>query len=311
MVSMHLTEAALTDENLEDVVAFFRASNPFAQETWGWDTGRFMDWRWSGNAVREREDRGWFGRHGRVFWDGSRIRVVSIAEYGGDEVCVITGGEDLEAVGQVVRRLMEERTGSRMGLSLNVLDSADWLATVLGDLGFTKGWDVAGHEWEYDLAAVAEGSPVPEGFTVESLPDDRAQAYSGIEECIQRAFNTQHDVGAALVSLESNPMFRPELSVFARSPEGRIAAYCRGTVDPDNGICSIDPVCTHPDFQRMGLSKAVVLTCFTTQRHLGGRFSYIGSAAEPAPSTSLYRSLGPSRRFDTRSWSLPDHGLKT
>jgi ribosomal protein S18 acetylase RimI-like enzyme len=146
---------------------------------------------------------------------------------------------------------------------------------------------------------------VPEGFTIESLPEDRTDVYSGIAECIQRAFNTQHDVGAALVSLESNPMFRPELSVFARSPEGRIAAYSRGTVDPGNGICGIDPVCTHPDFQRMGLSKAVVLACFATQRSLGGRLSYIGSAPEPEPSTFLYRSLGPRHRYDFRSWSLP------
>ncbi len=100
-------------------------------------------------------------------------------------------------------------------------------------------------------------------------------------------------------------MFRPELSVFARSPDGRIAAYCRGTVNPDNGVCGIDPVCTHPDYRGMGLAKAVVHACFRRQRGLGGRYCYIGSAPEPALSTFLYRSLGPVGRTVTCAWSRP------
>ena len=110
----------------------------------------------------------------------------------------------------------------------------------------------------------------------------------------------QYIIGPVILLLDK--LFPPR--VIARSPEGRIAAYCRGTVDPDSGVCGIDPVVCHPDFQRMGLSKALVHTCFRTQRALGGRFSYIGSAPEPAPGTYLYRSLGPSSRTATRTWSL-------
>lgn len=99
-------------------------------------------------------------------------------------------------------------------------------------------------------------------------------------------------------------MFRPELSVYAVSPEGTVAAYCRGTVDADNGVCGIDPVCTHPDFQRLGLGKAVVQRCFANQRSAGGRFAYIGSEAEPAPGTFLYKSLGPSSRTVCSTWKL-------
>jgi ribosomal protein S18 acetylase RimI-like enzyme len=104
-------------------------------------------------------------------------------------------------------------------------------------------------------------------------------------------------------------MFRPELSVVARSPRGRIAAYCRGTVDPRNGVGGIDPVCCDPDFRRMGLARAVVQACFRAQRDLGGRVSYIGSDREPAPGVHLYRSLGPSRQFDFCRWRLPDDEL--
>ena len=70
-----------------------------------------------------------------------------------------------------------------------------------------------------------------------------------------------------------------------------------------NGVCGIDPVCTHPDFQRLGLGRAVVQRCFANQRAVGGQFSYIGSQPEPAPGTFLYRSLGPKSRTVSSAWT--------
>jgi len=83
-----------------------------------------------------------------------------------------------------------------------------------------------------------------------------------------------------------------------------VAAYCRGTVDPDSGVCGIEPVCTHPDYRRLCMGKAVVQACMATQRSLGGRFAHIGLAAEPAPGTYLYGSLGPVDRIDGCRWSI-------
>ena len=178
-------------------------------------------------------------------------------------------------------------------------------AEVFAEAGLTEA-KATGHEWEYDLALLPDPAPVADGFTVETLADidDRAAIYAGISDCIGGAFGREADRSPTLRSLERNPLFRPELNVFARSPEGVVAAYCRGTVDPDSGVSGIDPVCTHPDFQRRGLGRAVVERCFANQRALGGRFSYIGSATEPAPGTFLYRSLGPSGRTTCSTWKL-------
>ena len=295
----------LSDENLTDVVAFMRRANPFAQHTWGWDTGRFVDWRWGGNTLRESESPGWFADHCAVFRDGNTIRALAIAEYGRADVCVVTPGEDPAAIRFALRYLVAQRNEAE--LNFEVLDDPTWLTSIFQEVGFVERSNT-GNEWEYELATAEAPVSVPDGFSIETLGDDRSSDYDGITECIRQAFNSTHDVAAALSSLESNPMFRPELSVFIRSPDGRIAAYCRGTVDPDNGICGIDPVCTHPDFQRMGLGTAAVRSCFDTQRQLGGKFSYIGSAPEPAPGTHLYRALGPSSVAVYSSWSRPGSG---
>jgi len=301
---MDMREEPLTDDTLDEVVAFFRRSNPFAQKALGWDTGRFMDFRWANNAVRAADDPGWFGRYCRIFRGRDDIRAVTVAEDGGDAEVVVTPGEDPVAVDYVLARLVEVHRERGAGLEFQVSAAEEWLRGIFVAAGMTEE-KMTGCEWEYDLAGLPEPASVAAGPTIETLEGvgDRAAVYVGISDCFAAAFNGEADGVPALLSLEQNPMFRPELSVFARNPGGTVVAYCRGTVDPGNGVCGVDPVCTHPGFQRLGLGRAVVQRCFANQRALGGRFSYIGSLPEPAPGTFLYRSLGPKSRTVASTWT--------
>ena len=300
---MNITSHAFSDECVDEVVQFVRDANPFSQKTWGWETGRFADWRWSGNTVRAAADPGWFSKAARVFRDGDTIRALAVREYGDDATAVITKGEDTTVIEAALEWLLADSAARNLGLSFEISDRAEWLRAIFADLGLVEK-RTTGHEWEYDLSDLAPGSVVPDGFTVAALGAERADDYAGIAACMAAAFDIDRDLRPALLSLEDSPLFRPELSVFARSPQGIVAAYCRGTVDPVNGVCGIDPICTHPDFQKLGLGRAVVDTCFRRQRELGGRFSYIGSAPEPAPGTFLDRSLGPSDVAVSCEWSV-------
>ena len=302
--TVRLVEEPLTNECLTEVLEFVRDSNPTAQEIWGWDAGRFVDWRWGSNTKAEAASPGWFADHGRVFRSSGDVVALALAEYGGDEVCILTMTPDPTMVGTVIEAADGRRSDGGAGLRLTVSESATWLTPMLEQRGFVETPRTA-IEWQYRLTDIPDTSKLPAGFTIESLSRERSDVYAGIAECVRRAFDSDADVEATLRSLEANPMFRPDLSVFVRSPDGRVAAYCRGTVDPANGVSAIDPVCTHPDFGRMGLGTAVVQACLRAQRDLGGRFSYIGSAPDPAPSTNLYRSLGPSSRNDFSTWSRP------
>lgn len=287
---MDLVDETLTFANLDEVVGFFRDANPFAQKTWGWETGRFVDWHWGSVSVAEMSADGWESEYCRVYREGRRIRAVHVAEYRGRDVALITRDEDPDAIAHCLDRLLTDRGRSTNDVALEFSNTADWLRSVCSAAGLVEE-PSTGCEWEFDLERRADVQSLPDGFVLEHLTDDRD--YEGIAECIKQAFGSERDVGASLRRLEANPMFEPELHVFARAPGRQIAAYCRGTVDPVNGVCGIDPVCTHPDFQSLGLGKAVVRRCFTTQRELGGRMSFIGSAPEPAPGTFLYRSLDP------------------
>ncbi len=299
---MDLVEEALSLANLDAVVDFFRDANPFAQKTWGWDTGRFVDWHWGAVTVAEVSAIGRESEYCTVYREGERIRAVQVAEYKGQDVALITCDEDPDAVAHGLHRLLTDRRGPNLDVRLEFSNAAAWLREVCANAGLVEEPDT-GCEWEFDLERNLEVRALPDGFTIEHLSDDRD--LEGIAECIKLAFGSQRDVLSSLRRLEANPMFEPALQVLARAPSAQIAAYCRGTVDATNGVCGIDPVCTHPNYQAMGLGRAVVHRCFANQRALGGRRCYIGSAPEPAPGTFLYRSLGPIGVAVSSTWSMP------
>ncbi len=297
---MPTTTEPLVDTRLDEAIEFLRAANPFAEHTWGWETGRFIDWRWGGNVLRDAEEPGFFERHGTVVRRDDAIAALVIAEYGRDDHCILTATEDGELVKTALALLLDQKKGER--LTLIPSDEAAWIHEVLAEQGFVQG-DVSELGGGYDLTNLDEVPAPPEGFVIDTLTGEAD--FPAVNRCLEGAFGGNRDRVPILRSLATNPMFRPELNVVARSGDGRIAAYCRGTVDPGTGVGSIDPIATHPDFQRRGLGAAIVRACFATQAQLGGRESYIGSAPEGSAGSRLYRALGPVSKTSYSEWSRP------
>ena len=211
------TEEALTDATVDEVLQFMRTANPFAQHTWGWDMGRFIDWRWGSNAVRAESNPSWFGDACRIFRRNGEIEAVSVSEYGEDAVAIITASDNREIVGYVLRLLIDrhQKRGDAIGLEFS--DSAEWLRQICRDAGLAEK-PQSGCEWEYDLDAIDTELSLPKGFTVESLRDAPQGTLAGIGKCIQLAFDSPRNQEASLRSIETNPMFMPELSLFAAQP---------------------------------------------------------------------------------------------
>ncbi len=302
MTDRSLTEEGLSEDNLAEAIEFIRAANPFAQHVWGWDTGRFIDFRWGSSNLRADWNPGWFNQHCRLFRSDSEIAGIAIAEEGNEYECILTAGPEPELVSQILATRLAERRRLGQGISLHFTREEHWLREVCRAAGLSE-HDNTGREWEYDLTRVDTEVVVPDGYLVTTLREQPDLDRAAIARCIERSFDSGVDLEPVARNLETNPMFLPELSVVALAPDGTVAAYCRGTVDPGNGVCGIDPVCTDPDHQRLGLGKAVVRQLMANQRARGGRFTYIGSAPPPAPGTFLYQSLGPSREFVSCEWT--------
>lgn len=300
---MNVKPHPLIDDYLDDAIQFLRSANPFAEHSWGWETGRFIDWRWGGNVLRDRAEPGFFARNGSIVWHNSDVAALVIAEEGDDGYCILTANDDTELVDETLAWLLNQRAGQRTVFYPS--DDAGWLHNVLAGHGFEKG-DVEEMGWGFDVTQLGGVPRVPDAFDIDHVNGECD--YPELDRCLRGAFGGSGDRTEVLRSLASNPLYQTELNVVVRTSDGRIASYCRGTVDANSGVGSIDPVATHPDFQGNGLGRAVVLACFATQARMGGREIYIGSGPEGSAGSRLYRKLNPVSKISYSEWSQPATG---
>lgn len=301
---MKLLNEKFTNKRLDEIIKFIDNTASVVQKVWGWDTGRFIDWYWGNNYLKAESNKNWYSENCEIFLLNDQIVALLISEDGGKDFCILTKDKDIQLLGLVLNWLLKNKAEKRGGISFEVSDKEIWLSDHLRTRGFKETQNCC-HEWEYDLTAILPSTNLPNGFTIKNLVDSDDKMIKEIADVIKDSFDPDesiNQINRILKNISQNPKFMPELSICALNPSGKVVAYCRGTVNPETGICGIDPVCCHSDYRRLGLAKAVVNKCFIKQKELGGKFSYIGSAPIPEPSTFLYRSLKPKSYTTSSVW---------
>ncbi|MFN8445386.1 MAG: GNAT family N-acetyltransferase [Caldilineaceae bacterium] len=135
--------------------------------------------------------------------------------------------------------------------------------------------------------------PLPAGFTIQgvkSLDDGRLRA-----AVTHGAFRRQDDwehYWAEYAQFVGSAAYEGERDLFVRSPDGRGAAACTIWFDPVNKVGLFEPVATHPDFQRLGLGKAVMAEGMRRMKAAGMERAILGFDPNNAPARALYTSLG-------------------
>ncbi len=82
------------------------------------------------------------------------------------------------------------------------------------------------------------------------------------------------------------PEYDPKMDLVAVAPDRRLAAYCTCTVHTQENERtgkregSTDPVATHPDSQRLGLARALLLTGLALLKARGMETVRLGTSGE-------------------------------
>jgi len=134
---------------------------------------------------------------------------------------------------------------------------------------------------------------VPEGFVVRACQGEaeltaKAKAQYG-------AFGSS----AAFADYEQryrnfmrSPVYDPELDIVAVAQDGRIGAFCIVWPDPVNKVGLFEPVGTHPDFQRKGLGKAVMLEGLRRLKQLGMKNAIVSTFEDNLGGIKFYKAMG-------------------
>ena len=88
------------------------------------------------------------------------------------------------------------------------------------------------------------------------------------------------------------PGYDRELDVVAVAPDGVVAAYVNGWVDPLNRVGDFGPVGALPAYRRQGLTKAVLLECLRRLQQQGMQRVSVSTTVTNIPAMRLYESVG-------------------
>lgn len=124
---------------------------------------------------------------------------------------------------------------------------------------------------------------LPEGFTFkrgdevtfQEKGNAHAKAFGYYDETLYRERSP-----LAYQAVAETPDYRPDLDLYAISPEDEIAAFATMWYDHQNRIGILEPVGTIPQYQRRGLSRAIIFQLINQVRQEGGIRVYVGAGLE-------------------------------
>jgi ribosomal protein S18 acetylase RimI-like enzyme len=135
---------------------------------------------------------------------------------------------------------------------------------------------------------------VPPGFTVRSV----ATAAAEVADRAAAHREVWHPWTVGEVSDEQYarfmqmPGYDRDLDVVAVAPDGTIAAYVNGWLDPINKIGDFGPVGAREAYRRQGLTRAVLLECMRRMKTRGMDRVCVSTGEPNAAARGLYESVG-------------------
>ena len=137
-------------------------------------------------------------------------------------------------------------------------------------LGFQK-FDWSTLRFELDLQQTLPQPTLPQGFTVRPLRGlSEVKAYV---ELHQAAFGSEKMTVRWRKRTLAHPVYRPELDLVIANADDESVGFCVCWLWQDRG--QIEPLGVHPDYQGLGLGRALELTALHTLRAHGARWGLV------------------------------------
>ena len=165
-----------------------------------------------------------------------------------------------------------------------------WQIALLLRNGFAQ-QSIRSLRYSRELSVPPTLSAFPLGFSWRPvLGEDEIPA---LVELHRAAFGTQNMDAEQRLAIMRSPEYCAELDLVALSPEGRLTAFCIGGISMDEpGLGYTDPIGTRPEYQGLGLARALTERCLAGLFAAGVRRVETGTSSENLPMQKLAQNLG-------------------
>ena len=129
---------------------------------------------------------------------------------------------------------------------------------------------------------------LPQGFQIRSV--NGTEEAEAIASTHRAAFDSDYMTTENRLIIMNSSEYDPSLDLVVVAPDGTIAAYCTCSVKPDGGYT--DPVAVHPNYQRKGLAKALLLKAMQMLKAHGMKSAHLGTSGENIAMQKSAQSAG-------------------
>jgi ribosomal protein S18 acetylase RimI-like enzyme len=139
------------------------------------------------------------------------------------------------------------------------------------------------------------GPALPAGWQARRVDAGNAAELASRAEAGRLAFQSRLAAEAYLARYQAfvnSTAYARALDLAVLAPDGAVAAFAIAWPDPATGIGLLEPVGTHPAYQRRGLGRAVVAQALRALAAAGMRRASVGAEHGNAASNKLYAAAG-------------------
>jgi ribosomal protein S18 acetylase RimI-like enzyme len=193
-------------------------------------------------------------------------------------------------------------TAGSNGLAVEVSKSDTIRERIIARLGYSPTGAPGMLYTARSLQIPIPDKPLPDGFSMRSVAGEQearlvAAAHNG-------AFTPKWDEEQYLDVMRT-PGFHIERELVVVAPDGRFAAFVIIWLDPISHSGLFEPVGCHYDFQRQGLTSALMYAGMRRMRAAGMDTAIVRYNADNVAGVPLYRSVGFQTRYEIARYRKP------
>jgi mycothiol synthase len=197
---------------------------------------------------------------------------------------------EAEIIGWTETRLHQiaEETNDDFPFNISALEHEHERIQFLEQHGYTR--------WEHSLVVMERSfaklpdATVPAGFTIRPLDGERElEAYTVLQRA---AFDSKTMTMEWRRRTLEAPLYNPKLDLVAAAPDGKLVGFCILWYQPSLKIAQIEPLGVHPDFQQLGLSRALIAEGFRRAMAQGAQKAMVETYSFSEPALAAYKAIG-------------------
>jgi ribosomal protein S18 acetylase RimI-like enzyme len=270
---------------------FIIQDNQIKREYFVWQIGRIIDWKY-GLWKNDKYFPNFFRKNAQLWVDYfDELVGFAISENGDNMFHIFIKDSYAYLYEEIVLWVVEHWKNRDGALYTELTEIQTMQMRTLEKCGFvSKG--VSEVTWMYNLTEMETFQPVLEdGFELVDMESHYDPV--GLAKLKANSFRNLNNVSEidllANEYVRESPIYKPEFDLSIVNSRGEYVAGCEAFIDYDNQVAEIERVCTHSEYRRRGLAKAVIQACFHRLQKHGIFTAYITGMSEDA--ISLYGKL--------------------